>query len=216
MTPWPFGALVPHSYDLAMVDPPWPTKMRSPKGEAKSFAAHYGAMSFAEIAALPVGHLLKQDAVLFLWATSPFVLHGGNPELHYADADASRSLVGECIRAWGMRCVSQGMWVKRTVHGKLGFGTGYRLRSAGEPWFIAINGNPNTSRSERNIIEGLAREHSRKPEEAFAWCERYMPGGRFVELFSRASRPGWDTWGYEAGKFDPVVELAAPPMGRAA
>lgn len=54
------------------------------------------------------------------------------------------------------------------------------------------------------------REHSRKPEEAYTWCEQYLPGAlRRVELFSRTSRPGWDTWGLEAGKFDPVVHHAS-------
>jgi hypothetical protein len=36
-------------------------------------------------------------------------------------------------------------------------------------------------------------------------------GARRVELFSRTSRPGWDTWGYEAGKFDATVTLRARP-----
>lgn len=213
---WPFGALTPTSYDLAMVDPPWPTKLRSQKGEGKSFARHYGAMSFADIARLPVGHLLRGDAVVFLWCTWPLLLYGGDPEQHYRNADASRSPVGEILRAWGLRYVSGGVWHKRTVSGKTAFGTGYRLRSACEPFLIAINGSPQTSRSERNLIEGLAREHSRKPDAAFAWCERYMPGARRVEVFSRQSRPGWDTWGFEAGKFDPVVELQAAPTERAA
>ena len=30
---WPFGPLVPFSYDFLMADPPWPTVMRSPKGD---------------------------------------------------------------------------------------------------------------------------------------------------------------------------------------
>lgn len=217
--PHPFEALTPHAYDLVMIDAPWPMKMRSPKGEAKSFARHYGAMSFEAIAALPIGALLKRDAVVFLWCTSPLLLHGGDPDRHYAGADAGRSRQGECLQAWGLRYVGQGTWVKLTKTGKLGFGTGYRLRSAGEPWLIGIKGSPWTSRRERNVILGAAREHSRKPEEAFAWCERYMyrvPDARFLELFSRKTRPGWDTWGHQRGKFDPVVARNAPALEAAA
>lgn len=51
--PWPFGALKLFGYDFIMADPPWPTTLRSPKGEAKSSVAKYGAMSFEAIAALP-------------------------------------------------------------------------------------------------------------------------------------------------------------------
>lgn len=29
-----------------------------------------------------------------------------------------------------------------------------------------------------------------------------MPEAQRIEVFSRASRPGWATWGNEAGKFD--------------
>lgn len=212
---WPFGALKPFSYDLAMVDPPWPTKMRSPKGEYKSAAAHYGMMSFEQIAALPIGELVSEHAVLMLWCTWPMILHGGDPDRHYAGADASRSRVGECIKAWGARYVTGGAWFKRSKTGKPAFGPGYRVRSTCEPFLLATFGNPDTpgGRRMRNVVEsieanafdGLRREHSRKPEVAYAWCEQYMPQARRVEVFSRTSRPGWDTWGYEAGKFDPVV-----------
>jgi N6-adenosine-specific RNA methylase IME4 len=207
---WPFGALKPFGYDLAMIDPPWPTKMRSQKGEGKSFARHYGAMRFEDIAALPVGQLLAPDAVVFLWCTWPLLLDGGDPERHFKDADASRSKVGACLKAWGLRYVTGGVWHKQTVTGKTAFGTGYAARSACEPFLLAKLGSPQHSRSERNLIAGLAREHSRKPDEAFAWCERYMgPHARRVELFSRQNRPGWDSWGFEAGKFDPVVHAGA-------
>lgn len=212
----PFQALEMFGYDLIMADPPWLIKMRSEKGEAKSSLSHYGAMSFEEIAALPVGNLMSRHCVLFLWCTWPLLLYGGDPERRYTDADASRSPVGGILKAWGLRYVTGGAWHKKTRHGKTSFGTGYRARSACEPFLLAISGNPITSRSERNLIEGLAREHSRKPEEAYAWCQRYVPGGRRLELFSRSSRPGWDTWGYEAGKFDPVVVKNAPPIGEAA
>jgi N6-adenosine-specific RNA methylase IME4 len=209
---WPFGALKPFSYDFIMIDPPWPTKMRSEKGEAKSFARHYGAMSFDDIAALPVANLMARDCVVFLWCTWPHILYGGDPERHYCDADASISMVGRCIRQWGLRYVTGGGWEKLTVTGKQRIGTGYRVRSVMEPFLLCVTGSPQNSRSERNLIKGLAREHSRKPDEAFAWAERYMPEARRCELFSRQSRPGWDTWGLEAGKFDPVVHENARPL----
>lgn len=202
---WPFGVLKPFSYELIMIDPPWPTEMRSAKGEGKSHARHYGSMSFEQIAALPVGQLAARNCGLFVWSTWPHVLYGGDPKLHYADADASRSRVGECIKAWGARAVTGGAWRKMTKHGKVAFGTGYRARSSCEPFHLCIFGSPKNSKSMRNIFDGLRRRNSEKPEDAFAWCEKWMPGARRVELFSRTSRPGWDTWGFEAGKFDATV-----------
>lgn len=206
--PAPFEQLEEHAYGLIMADPPWHTRMRSERGEGKSFTKHYGAMSMDAIAQLPVPRLAASHCLLFLWCTWPLLLYGGDPTRHYRDADAARSPIGAVLKAWGFRYASGGGWTKRTKNGALAFGTGYRVRSTMEPFLIGVKGEPKNSRSMRNLIEGLAREHSRKPEEAFAWCERWAPGVRRVELFSRATRPDWDTWGYERGKFDPVVSVA--------
>jgi N6-adenosine-specific RNA methylase IME4 len=210
-TKWPFGALKPFSYELIMIDPPWPTQMRSPKGEKKSHARHYGSMPFAAIEALPVGQLAAPDCIIFLWCTWPLLLYGGDAKRHFSNADAARSPVGACLKAWGFRYVTGGAWHKKTVHGATAFGPGYRARSACEPFLLGVSGTPKNSKSHRNLIEGLARAHSVKPEEAYAWCESYIPGARRVELFSRTSRPGWDSWGFEAGKFDATVTSGARP-----
>jgi len=213
---WPWGALKPFFYDLGVIDCPWPTKMRSPKGEGKSFARHYGAMSFEQIKKLPVGQLFDRNAVLVMCCTSPLVLYGGDPEKHYKDANAGRSLPGECLHAWGFRYVGLVPWLKRRSKGGVAYGTGYRFASATEPFIVGITGSPLTVR-QRNFIDGLAREHSRKPEELYAWCENFVPGGRYVEIFSRTARRGWDTWGEQAGHYEPVVALnAAPLVGSAA
>jgi len=204
----PFQHLRQSSHDFIMADPPWPTTMRSPRGEGKSFVRHYGAMSFKAIAELPVADLAARNCILFLWCTWPLLLNGGDQRRHYFGADAAHSPVGAVMKAWGFRYSTGGGWAKRTTTGKLAFGTGYRIRSAMEPFLIGVIGEPKNSRRERNLIDGLAREHSRKPEEAFAWAERYMPDARRIELFSRQNRKAWDSWGFEKGKFDPVVHIA--------
>ncbi len=213
---WPFGALREFSYDFLMVDPPWPTTLRSPKGEGKSFSRHYGAMSFEAIAALPVGQLASRHCVLWLWCTWPLLLHGGDPKRHWEGADAAVSRPGACMKAWGFRYCTGGAWLKRKAKGAVAFGTGYRLRSACEPFLIGIMGEPKTSRRERNFVDGLAREHSRKPDKAYELAERWMPGARYAEIFSQTPRPHWDTWGEQAGKFEPVVALNAAPPTRSA
>lgn len=182
---WPFGALQPAAYQLLMVDPPWSFAHFSAKGRVKSAQAHYACMSLDDIKALPVRALAAPDAVLMLWATNPLL---------------PRAV--EVMDAWGFTFKTAGHWVKKTKTGKLAFGTGYILRGAGEPFLIGTVGKPKTSRSVRSIIEGPVREHSRKPEEAFAWAEALMPEARRVELFARQTRPRWDAWGAEVGKFD--------------
>ncbi len=118
--------------------------------------------------------------------------------------------------------IVNGTWVKRTKHGKDAFGTGYVLRSSNEPFLIGTRGSPKTTKSTRSTvptyddgfheeqpfaassitIEAIAREHSRKPDEAFVAAERLIPDAQRIELFSRQSRQGWTVWGNETEKFD--------------
>ena len=155
---WPFDPLIPLSYDLIMVDCPWHFELYSEEGNQKSAQGQYETMNLMQLSELPVGKLARGDALVFMWATFPLL-----PE----------ALV--ILKHWGFRYVTGGAWHKRTRHGKTAFGTGYRVRSAVEPWLLGVVGNPFTSRSHRNLIEGLARQHSRKPEEAYTWLETYMP-----------------------------------------
>lgn len=190
---WPFGCLQPFGFDLLMVDPPWSFALRSARGEAKSPQAQYACMSLDAIKALPVAQLARGDALLWLWATNPML---------------PQAL--DVMAAWGFTFSTAGTWVKTTSGGKLAFGTGYVLRSASEPFLIGKFGRPVTGRAVRSVILAPAREHSRKPAEAYAAAEALMPGAlRRADLFSRESRPGWDAWGNEAGRFDAPALAAA-------
>lgn len=184
-----FDALRPLSYDLIMADPPWAFEAWSDKGKHKAASAHYDVMDLEAIKAMPVSHLGRGDCILWMWATHPML---------------PQAL--DVVNAWGFKYVTSGVWVKRTKSGKLGFGTGYRLRCASEPFLIATLGNPATVKNIRTVIEGPLRQHSRKPEEAYHEAGRMFPHAlRKLDMFSRRSRPGWDTWGKEAGKFDGVA-----------
>lgn len=185
MTDWPFGNLIPLSYDLIMADPPWLYENWSEAGEHKNATSKYACMDLDSIKALPVSNLAAGDCVLWLWATNPLL-----PQAI------------EVMSSWGFRFKTAGTWTKRTVNGKLAFGTGYVLRSANEPFLIGTVGAPKTSRNVRSVVDAVAREHSRKPDEAFRSAEQLVPNARRLELFSRESRLGWDNWGNETTKFD--------------
>ena len=55
------------------------------------------------------------------------------------------------------------------------------------------------------VCDGVAREHSRKPEEFYDLCDRVMPHARRADVFGRQSRPGWHVSGNERTKFDQVA-----------
>ena len=181
---WPFGDLPPHSFDLIMADPAWDFALRSKAGEEKSAQAQYRCMPLETIKGLPVLDLAAPHCLLWLWATNPML-----PQA-----------IDVC-RAWGFTFKTAGTWVKTTAHGKIAFGTGYILRGASEPFLIATRGEPKTAKNVRSAFLGLAREHSRKPEEGYREAERLMPRANRLELFSRTNRKGWTVFGDETGKF---------------
>lgn len=183
---WPFEGLTPLKYGLILADPPWAYEMRSAGGYEKSPEAHYATLPIEAIARLPVGHLAAPDCLLIMWSTWPHL-----------------TAALDVMRRWGFAYKTGGAWVKRTPTGKAAFGTGYLLRSATEPFLVGTIGAPKIdSRSERNLIDATRREHSRKPADMRAMCERLMPSSWRCELFAREAWAGADVWGHEATKFD--------------
>jgi N6-adenosine-specific RNA methylase IME4 len=177
------------AFSIIAADPPWRFATYSQKGkEKKSAELHYGTMTLEDIRALPVASLAAPDCALFLWTTAPMLAEGMR-----------------VMTEWGFQYKSFGVWGKTTRHGKIAFGTGYRLRSACEPFLVGTRGNPKNTRGERSLIMAGVREHSQKPDEFYALVERWMPEARRLDLFSRTRRSGWSAFGDEIGKFDEVA-----------
>lgn len=182
---WPFGDLTPGKYGAILADPPWPTEMRSPRGQARCPERHYATMTEAEIAALPVSQLAGPDCALILWAT-----------WHHLP------MALRVMAAWGFAFRTGGSWVKTTASGAPAMGLGYILRCSEEPYLVGTIGAPRwRSRSERQTILAPRREHSRKPPEMRAMVRRLLPDVWHAELFGREPWPGADVWGNEPGRF---------------
>jgi N6-adenosine-specific RNA methylase IME4 len=185
---WPFDPLLPFSADLLVADPPWLVEMYSQKGEKKAPQAHYDCMPIEAIKRLPVGQLAGSDCWLFLWTSAPLL-------------DAAF----EVMRAWDFTYVTRCAWRKTTINGKPRLGPGYIVRTLHEDVLIGRIGNPRRFKPMPSLFDGVAREHSRKPEEFYGLVERFAPMARRIDLFSRQTRPGWKNWGDEATKFDEAV-----------
>lgn len=185
---WFFDPLIPLHYELIAIDPPWNFDLYSENGKKKSASEHYELMQDNDVLKMPVGQLASMDCLMYLWATAP--------QLPFAI---------ECVKAWGFEYKSFMVWRKTTASGKVRMGPGYRVRTTGEIVVVATLGNPRQSFVPRTIFDGVAREHSRKPEEFYALCDRVMPHARRADVFSRENREGWHSFGNEAGKFDQVA-----------
>lgn len=171
-------------YGLILADPPWRFETFSDKGLEKSPQAHYQCETVEDIAKIPVPEWAADDCVMFMWATFPML-----PEALWL------------LKEWGFQYKTGGAWRKLTKHGKTGFGTGYWLRSSCEPFIIGTKGKPPViSHDISNLIEDFMREHSRKPDCQYEFCEG-LNRGPYLEMFARQSWPNWDTFGNETEKF---------------
>jgi N6-adenosine-specific RNA methylase IME4 len=185
MNDWFFSPLTPCSYEMIVCDPSIRFDAYSQAGEKKSAQHHYRTMSDDETLALPIRSLAAHNCLLYLWATAPKL-----------------PLALKMVEHWGFSYKSVMMWRKTTRHGKVRLGTGFRVRSTGEIVIVATLGNPKQAFVPRTIFDGLAREHSRKPDEFYAICERVMPQARRADIFARQRRPGWDSFGDQLEHFD--------------
>lgn len=181
-------------YRVIYADPPWTFATYSRKGKGRSPEAHYDCMTLEDIKALPVAEWAADDAVLLLWTTDPLL-----------------EKAFDVIRAWGFMYKTVGFyWAKLNKgNGKLAFdersfftGLGFWTRANPEPCLLATRGHPKRRAADvRKLVVSPRREHSRKPDEVYdrveALCE-----GPYLEMFARSSRPGWDSWGTEAGLLD--------------
>lgn len=189
----PFAGLQRHGYRVVLADPPWVFS-----GGTKGRPQHYARMTDRELMRLPVEDLAHPDGCwLFLWTTSPRLF-----------------LTDRIAEAWGFRYSGRGfVWIK-TERSKetdtplfvfkdgLHTGHGYTTRKNAEDALIFRRGAPKRQcAAVHEIILAPIREHSRKPVEQYERIERFAEGP-YVELFARQSRPGWDSWGLEKGKFD--------------
>lgn len=169
------------TYDVILADPPWTFRVWNAAKVSRHTSHKYDLMSVEEICALPVGDVAGKNAALFLWATWP------NLE------DAMR-----VIPAWGFDYRSLAwVWVKAKKNGTgFHFGLGYYTRANSEPCLLAIKGRmPVVAKDVMALIYSQVRQHSRKPDEQYGKIERLYPGRRYVELFARERRLGWDSVG---------------------
>ena len=171
-------------YDVILADPPWSFNVWSKDtGHGRSAESHYPTMSIDDLCAIPVDSIANKNCALFMWCVWPSI-----------------DQAFKVINAWGFEYKTKAFtWVKSNKSG-FGFATGmgYYTRANDEPCLLGIRGNmPVATHDVLSIIYSPRREHSRKPDEQYSKIERLYPGKKYIELFARRTRPGWDVFGNE-------------------
>lgn len=171
-------------YDVILADPPWSFRVwNKDTGSGRSAESHYPTMSLDEICALPVQNVTAENCVLFLWAVWPSIF------------DAQK-----VIESWGFKYKTKAWtWVKSNKNNMgFHFGMGYYTRANDEPCLLAVKGNMPVARHDISaLIYSPVREHSQKPEDQYRKIETLYPNKRYLELFARSRRQGWDVFGNE-------------------
>lgn len=187
-------------YKVIYADPPWAYKVWSKKGAGRSAESHYPTMDIEAIKALPVGELADKDCALFLWITFPML----------------REAWG-VMDAWGFTFKTVAfVWIKQCRRSDgLFTGMGYWTRANAEICLLATRGRPKrAARDVKQVILSHVERHSQKPEEARRRIEALMGDVPRIELFARASPPGWDVWGNEVKSTIPDFGLMGPPKNQ--
>ena len=173
-------------YRVVYADPPWPYYGGPMFGSTPEVCRQYPTMSLEEICALPVEEIAEDDAVLFLWVTSPKLFEAG-----------------PVIDAWGFEYKTSMVWDKQRP------GFGYYVSIRHEFLLLATRGScrPDIPELVGSVVSIQRNGHSEKPPEFRQLIDRLYTHGNRIELFARQSAPGWDAWGNE------VLERDRMPAG---
>lgn len=172
-------ALPDRRYGVIYADPEWRFEVYSrDTGMDRAADNHYPTSGTDAICARPVAGIAADDCALFLWATVPML------------PDALR-----VMSAWGFDYKSHCIWAKDRI------GTGYWFRNQHELLLVGTRGSipaPAMGTQIASLVDAPVSAHSEKPIAFYELIEGYFPNLPKIELNARASRPGWDAWGYEA------------------
>ena len=160
-------------YRIIYADPPWSYggSMNETYGTADK---HYPTMSLDDLCIMPVPDITEDNAVLFLWVTSPLL------------EDAFK-----VINAWGFKYKASFVWDK--VKHVMGHYNSVRH----ELLLICTKGScvPENMKLFDSVYEEERTEHSKKPEFFREVIDTIYPSGARIELFARRSVEGWETYG---------------------
>lgn len=166
-------------YPCILMDPPWQERGG---GKIKRGAdRHYPLVPTKQMPRLIMGSGAfnpAPDCHLWMWATNSFL-----PDALWL------------MDALGFRYITNAVWVKDRI------GLGQYLRGQHELLLLGVQGSGPAVRTDARDLPSVIRaprgKHSVKPKAAYELIEARTHGPR-LEMFARARRPGWSSWGNES------------------
>jgi len=164
-------------YKVLYTDPPWSYNDKCEEGaiQSRSTETHYPTMSIDELCEMDMPKT-GEDAVLFLWATSPLLEESF-----------------QVINAWGFKYKASFVWDK--VKHNMGHYNSVRHE------FLLICTKGSCTPDNNKLFDSVqsiekTKIHSQKPDRFYEIIEELYCGKK-IELFARKKRKGWVSWGDE-------------------
>lgn len=160
-------------YRIIYADPPWSYGNAMPEYVTEP-QDYYLLMSTEDICNMPVKKITEDNAVLFLWTTSP----------HLPEAL-------KVVDAWGFKYKTTFIW------DKIKHNMGHYNSVRHEILLVCTKGacTPDNKRLFDSVQSIERTEHSKKPNEFRDIIETLYVYGNKIELFAREAPSGWDVFG---------------------
>jgi len=163
-------------YRIVYADPPWSYGNTMPDATTEP-RDHYPVMELEKICEIPVKDWTEENAVLFLWATSPILEEAF-----------------DVIAAWGFEYKASFVW------DKIKHNMGHYNSVRHELLLVCTRGSCQPDKMQLfDSVQSIERgKHSQKPVEFYDIIETLYTHGRKLEMFARTQRDGWDVYGHNA------------------
>lgn len=164
-------------FRIFYADPPWDYNDKQDIDSLGGNLKHYPSMGIEDICNLPIKEMAENDAVLFLWVTSPLLEESF-----------------KVINAWGFKYKTSFIW------DKVGHNMGHYNSVRHELLLVCTKGScmPDNIKLFDSVqsIE-KTKKHSEKPEEFRNIIDTLYTKGKRIELFARSKNDNWESWGNE-------------------
>ncbi len=165
-------------YRVIYCDPPWQYNDSGVITENDNYGRaerHYPTMSLSQLRELSIKEIADDNAILFMWSTSPML-----------------TSALELVDSWGFKYKSSFVWDKV----KHNYGHYNSVRHE----FLLVCTKGSCTPDNVKLFDSVqqierSKVHSQTPEEFRKIIETLYIWGNKIELFARKKTSGWDVWG---------------------
>jgi len=164
-------------FRIFYADPPWDYNDKQDIDSLGGNLKHYPSMNIEDICNLPIKEMAEEDAVLFLWVTSPLLEESF-----------------KVINAWGFKYKTSFIW------DKVGHNMGHYNSVRHELLLVCTKGSCTPDNIKLfDSVQSIekTKKHSEKPEEFRNIIDTLYTKGKRIELFARLKNDNWESWGNE-------------------